>query len=100
VLGLLVSGLMANSHLGFAASAQRQSCSGILARDENSYHLEPDEGTKSPWCPASIGDDPSSPLVKRVLKTCPLGSHCHIEGSFTGHGLFWWTQISSVSLLK
>jgi hypothetical protein len=92
--------LLLSTQLGFSASVQRQSCSGILAHDDDGYLLQPDAGTKSPWCPAYIGDDDKSALAKRVLKTCALGGHCHIEGSFAGHGIFYWTKISSVSLLK
>jgi hypothetical protein len=95
-----VLALLLGTQAGFSASAQRQACSGILAHDEGGYLLQPDEGTKSPWCPAYIGDDEKSAQAKRVLKTCALGSHCHIEGSFVGHGVFYWTTISSVSLLK
>jgi hypothetical protein len=92
--------LVLSSHSGSAASGQRQACSGILTQDDDGYLLTPDPGTKSPWCPAYIGDDKNSALAKRVLKTCAVGSHCHIEGLFLGHGIFYWTQISSVSLLK
>jgi hypothetical protein len=95
-----VLALLLSTQAGFSASGQRQSCSGILAHDDGGYLLQPDEGTKSPWCPAYIGDDEKSALARRVLKTCALGSHCHIEGLFLGHGIFYWTQISSVSLLK
>jgi hypothetical protein len=84
---------------GFSAPDQRQSCSGVLNHDDG-YALIADPDSKSLWCAASIGEDEKSPLVKRVLKTCAIGSHCHIEGSFTGHGLFFWTRISSVALLK
>jgi hypothetical protein len=92
--------LVLSAQAGSAASGQRQSCSGILAHDEDGYLLNPDPDTKSPWCPAYIGDNEKSPLARRVLKTCAVGSHCHIEGLFLGHGIFYWTQISSVSLLK
>jgi hypothetical protein len=95
-----VLALLLSTQAGFSASAQRQSCSGILAHDDGGYLLQPDAGAKSPWCPAYIGDDEKSPHAKRVLKTWALGSHCHIEGAFVGHGIFYWTQISSVSLLK
>jgi hypothetical protein len=95
-----VLALLLGTQAGFSASAQRQACSGILAHDDEGYLLQPDAGTKSPWCPAYIGDDDKSALAKRVLKTCAVGSHCHIEGSFSGHGIFYWTKISSVSLLK
>jgi hypothetical protein len=92
--------LFLSAHAGSAASGQHQSCNGILSHDTDGYLLIPDPDTKSPWCPAYIGDDEKSPLAQRVLKTCPLGSHCHIEGLFLGHGIFYWTRISSVSLLK
>jgi hypothetical protein len=92
--------LALSPHPGSAASGQPQSCSGILTQDDDGYLLNPDPNTKSPWCPAYIGDDKNSALAKRVLKTCALGSHCHIEGRFLGHGIFYWTQITSVSLLK
>jgi hypothetical protein len=95
-----VLALLLGTQAGFSASAQRQTCSGILAHDDDGYLLQPDAGTKSPWCPAYIGDDEKSALAKRVLKTCAVGSHCHIEGSFSGHGIFYWMKISSVSLLK
>jgi hypothetical protein len=92
--------LLLGTQVGFSASGQRQACSGILAHDDDGYLLQPDAGMKSPWCPAYIGDDDKSALAKRVLKTCALGSHCHIEGTFSGHGIFYWAKISSVSLLK
>ena len=85
---------------GFSASDQRQACSGVLTHDDDGYMLIADPDSKSLWCAASVGEDEKSALVKRVLKTCAIGSHCHIEGSFAGHKLFYWTQISSVSLLK
>jgi hypothetical protein len=102
VLLAVALALVVSSQAGSAASGQRQSCSGILehADEGDGYRLNPDPGTKSPWCPAHIGDDGKSPLAKRVLKTCPVGSHCHIEGLFLGHGDFYWTQILSVSLLN
>jgi hypothetical protein len=92
--------LLLGSQAGFSASDQRQACSGVLTHDDDGYMLVADPDSKSLWCHASIGEDEKSALVKRVLKTCAIGSHCHIEGSFTGHGLFYWTRISSVSLLK
>jgi hypothetical protein len=92
--------LLLSSRAGFSASDQRQACSGVLTHDADGYMLIADPDSKSLWCAASIGEDEKSALVKRVLKTCAIGSHCQIEGSFTGHGLFYWTQISSVSLLR
>jgi len=85
---------------GFSAPDQHQSCSGVLNHDDDGYALIADPDSKSLWCAASIGENEKSPLVKRVLKTCAIGAHCHIEGSFTGHGLFFWTRISAVALRK
>jgi hypothetical protein len=92
--------LLLSPQAGFSASDLRQTCSGVLTHDDDGYMLIADPDSKSLWCAASIGEDEKSPQVKRVLKTCTIGSHCHIVGSFTGHGLFYWTRISSVSLLK
>jgi hypothetical protein len=92
--------LLLGAQAGFSAPDQRQACSGVLNHDDDGYALIADPDSKSLWCAASIGEDEKSPLVKRVLKTCAIGTHCHIEGSFTGHGLFFWTRISSVALLK
>jgi hypothetical protein len=84
---------------GSSAPGSRQACSGVLTQDEGGYMLKPDPGSKSLWCDAYIGEDKGSSLAQRVLKVCVIGSRCHIEGSFRGHGVFYWTQISSVSLL-
>jgi hypothetical protein len=32
-----------------------------------------------------------------VLRTCAVGSRCHIDGSVHGHGLFEWYRIRSVT---
>jgi hypothetical protein len=89
----------AKKHLtGFPGAKTLSAAALALLLD--GYTLIADPDSKSLWCAASIGEDARSPLVKRVLKTCAPGSHCHIEGAFTGHGLFFWTRISSVSLLK
>ena len=85
---------------GSSATATRQACSGILTHDSGGYLLKPDPGSKSLWCDAYIGEDEKSSLARRVLKTCVIGSRCHIEGSFRGHGVIYWTQITSVSLLS
>jgi hypothetical protein len=92
--------LAASAQVAFSAPAQRQSCSGIVMHDEDGYSLNADPNSKSLWCHASIGESENSPLAKRVLKICALGSHCHIEGTFEGHGVFYWITVSSVSLLK
>jgi hypothetical protein len=92
--------LMAGTATAASKSNQRQACTGVLARDEAGYLLRVDPGSKSPWCDAYIGSEKNSTLARRVLTACPLGSRCHIAGSFQGHGVFYWTQISSVYQLK
>ena len=85
---------------GSSATGRRQVCNGILTHDNGGYMLKPDPDSKSLWCDAYIGEGDGSSLAQRVLKTCVIGSRCHIEGLFRGHGVFYWTQISSVSLLS
>jgi hypothetical protein len=84
------------------AAGKRQVCSGVLTKDEDGGHLlKPDAGS-SLWCDAYIGDDfhTGDASVSRVLKVCAVGGRCHIEGSFVGHGVFFWKHISSVSRIQ
>ena len=92
--------LLLSTWPGGASSAPvgRQSCSGVLMHDDGGYLLLPDPDS-TPWCPAYIGDDDKSPQARKVLKTCKVGGRCHIEGTFSGHGNFYWTQLSSVKSL-
>jgi uncharacterized protein YecT (DUF1311 family) len=83
-----------------SARAMSQSCLGTLQIDGSVVLLQPDASSKSPWCSANIGEDLSSPLAKSVLRKCPIGSTCRIAGDFTGHGVFYWTTLKSVSLVK
>src|SRR5262245_36106799 len=75
------------------ASAQtlRQNCRGVLARDEDGYHLKPDSSSAL-WCDSYIPGN----LLQKVLKICTVDSRCLIKGSVRGHGLFYWVRISSV----
>jgi hypothetical protein len=93
-----------------------QSCTGTLSKDEDGelslkeqdaegIILKPESlikgvGQKSLWCWAKISDfyyhdDPY--LAPQVLRVCTLGQRCHIEGSFMGHGEFFWNKITKVS---
>jgi hypothetical protein len=92
--------LITSTSVATSTPKQRQACDGTLALDESGYLLRPDSDSKSLWCDSYIGSEKNSALAQRVLKACVLGSRCHIEGSFQGHGLFYWTQISSVYRLK
>jgi hypothetical protein len=78
----------------------RQSCIGILTRDEGGLLLKPGASPKSLWCDAYINDNevPGIPsLARQVLRGCSVGERCHIEGSFEGHGGFYWNQITKVT---
>jgi hypothetical protein len=102
VKALSVAALLLVAWMGAGSSApvSRQACSGVLTHDVGGYMLKPDAGSKSLWCDAIIGFEERSSFAQRVLKTCMIGSRCHIEGSFKGHGVFYWTQISSIKLLR
>jgi len=77
-----------------AASSIRQDCTGVLDQDGGDYKLRPDIGSGL-WCDSGI----AGKLVSRVLKACTLGSRCHIKGSVSGHGVFYWLKISLVEAL-
>jgi hypothetical protein len=100
----IISGIMllliASTAVATSSPEQRQTCQGVLALDETGYLLRPDPGSKSLWCDAYIGFEKDAALARRVLQACTLGSRCHIEGSFQGHGVFYWTRISSVYQIK
>jgi hypothetical protein len=74
-----------------------QSCTCVLKHNDYGYLLQADPNSKSMWCDSYIGETDDSALAKRVLKTCSVGSRCHIEGSFVGHGVFYWTRITKVN---
>jgi hypothetical protein len=75
------------------AADQHQVCNGVLIKDEEGYLLKPDAGS-SLWCDAYIDGDFGDASVSRVLEVCAVGRRCHIEGSFTGHGVFYWRHVS------
>jgi hypothetical protein len=78
------------------AASMHQACTGILTQESGEFYaLKPDLG-QGFWCDADI----DLKLAQRVLRTCPVGSRCHIVGSFEGHGTFIWTTLDSVSRRK
>jgi hypothetical protein len=82
--------------------SQFQSCTGVLVlEDDGEYGLKPDDGS-TPWCGANVNSGEyigGENLVPRVLKVCPVGSRCHIEGTFEGHGVFYWNKITAIKKL-
>ena len=41
--------------------------------------------------------DRNSTFAKQILKPCPSGSHCHIEGVYSNHGV---EEISKVERVR
>jgi len=92
---LLCTFLLVSNTNAFAAGEgdlEHQSCSGSIIRGDEGYQLEPDAGSE-PWCNSAI----PQALLQKVLRTCAVGSRCHIDGSVHGHGLFEWYRIRSVT---
>ena len=69
-----------------------QSCSGPIIHGDDGYQLDPEPGSE-PWCSSIIPQE----LLQKVLRTCVVGSRCHIEGEIRGHGEFEWYRIRSVT---
>jgi hypothetical protein len=69
-----------------------QICDGVLTKDGDEYSLNADPSSKSLWCAAVLQGEPA----RHVLKVCAVRDRCHIEGSFAGHGIFYWTRITKV----
>ena len=66
-------------------------CSGILAQEQGTYRLAPDQRMLT-WCDADIDNKDKG----RVLDACKLGDRCKIKGTIRGHGTFGWVEITSV----
>jgi hypothetical protein len=83
-----------------AAGSMSQSCTGVMVKGEDGTHLALDaSGAQFPgvsWC-----DSPFvGALEARALASCPLGSTCRVKGFFEGHGVFYWTKITSIKRVK
>jgi hypothetical protein len=70
-------------------------CSGVLAQEQGTYRLTPDQGMLT-WCDADIDDKDKG----RVLDACKLGDRCEIKGTIRGHGTFGWVKITSVKAAR
>ena len=80
------------THANAASELDHMSCTGSLVQGDDGYHLDPEAGS-APWCPATIPKE----FLKRILKTCAVGGRCHIEGAVSGHGMFEWSSVRSVT---
>jgi hypothetical protein len=108
VAGLVVMGMIAGNMDSWSASAtgsktdptllwpknSRFTCRGVLADEQGTYRLTPDQGMLA-WCDADIDDKDKN----RVSNACKLGDHCEIRGTIMGHGAFAWVEITSVMTL-
>jgi len=71
--------------LALAAPAHAVTCTGhvkIDVADGQGLGIKGDKVLGVGAC--DFGDPALSVLAKRVLRTCPLGSHCRIEGTISG----------------
>jgi hypothetical protein len=81
-----------NTDLRFVWPKNSQfNCSGVLAEEDGTYRLKPDQGMLA-WCDADIDNKDKG----GVLRACKLGDRCEIEGTIRGHGAFGWVEITSV----
>lgn len=98
-LMLTATTILALTSAAQAAPSKSQSCSGVLVQQDGEYQLKPDTGSGL-WCDAIISTGEyigGANLVRQVLKVCTVNSRCRIEGSYEGHGVFYWNKISKVS---
>ena len=97
VLFCLLGNLLDPGQAHGRAARDRQSCEGTIALDSDGMLLLADiKKNPSLWCDAYIGDDKNSAIAHQVLAKCPVGSRCIIDGLFAGHGVFYWTKVTSV----
>src|ERR1700730_7746367 len=66
------------------ADVEGPDCTGIVVRFQRSVTLDPHNGEV---CSPKWVTDLNSKFAKQILKTCPFGSHCHIEGVYSNHGI-------------
>lgn len=78
-------------------------CSGVLTVQDGELQLNPDPGSKT-WCDASFNGEQyqvaKSDIAKRVKAVCAEGDRCQVKGTIEGHGVFYWTKITSVKKLE
>jgi hypothetical protein len=75
------------------ADVEGPDCTGTVVSFQHSVTLDPhgDEVCSPKWI-----TDRNSKFSKRILKTCPFGSHCHIEGGYSNHGIEEITKVERV----
>ena len=66
------------------ADVEGPDCDGIVTRFERYLTLEPRKGE---ICSPKWVTDLNSEFARQILRICPIGSHCHVEGSYSNHGI-------------
>jgi hypothetical protein len=66
-------------------------CDGVVVRSPPGYvALDPLAGE---LCSPKWVTPANSRFAKRILRTCPVGTHCHVEGSYSNHGIEAITRV-------
>jgi hypothetical protein len=75
------------------ADIEGPDCTGTVVRFQHSVTVNPhDNETCSPkWI-----TDLNSSFAKQILNKCPFGTHCHIEGVYSNHGIERITKVQRV----
>jgi hypothetical protein len=86
VAAVVAAATAANAQADFEAP----DCTGTVVRLQDSVTLDPhgDEICSPKWVTGL-----NSKFGKQILKTCPFGSHCHIEGGYSNHGIEEITKV-------
>jgi hypothetical protein len=84
--------------LATPVAAMELTCTGVLTA-QSELQLKPNPGS-SLWCDALFtGKEYGVTKLdaeKRVRATCAEGDRCQVKGTVEGHGVFYWTKITSV----
>jgi hypothetical protein len=75
------------------ADVEGPNCDGHVVRLQNVVTLEPnDNEICSPkWVTRNVAQ------AHRILTTCPIDSHCHIEGSYSNRGIETITKVTRLN---
>jgi hypothetical protein len=72
------------------ADVEGPDCDGIVTRFGRYLTLEPRDGE---ICSPKWVTDFNSEYARQILRICPIGSHCHVEGVYSNHGIASVTRV-------
>jgi len=79
------------------ADVEGPDCTGIVVRFQHSVTLNPHNSEVcSPKWITDINSKLAKQILKQILKTCPFGSHCRIEGVYSNHRIEEITRVERV----